>query len=303
MIDFQKLTLSQREEYNAVLFPCPPRGCEYSFANVSLWGLQKVAFLHGCIAFFSHFYGRSVYPYPIGNGDRRAVIEEILQDAQDRGIPCRIAGMTDLDREELETWFPGKFLLKSSRNSYDYVYAIDDLADLKGKKLQKKRNHTNRFRAEHPDYAVVPLTSCNMPMAQHMINDWFTTRLREDPDGDYMLENIALAKACRCYDELGMDGIMLMEGNQVLAVTMGSRMASDTFDIHFEKAREDVDGAYTVVNQEFARYLRLKYPDIAYLDREDDMGLEGLRKAKLSYHPHHMISKHKAYVAEEINEL
>ena len=118
-----------------------------------------------------------------------------------------------------------------------------------------------------------------------------------------MLENIALAKACRCYAELGMDGILLMEGDQVLAVTMGSRMASDTFDIHFEKAREDVDGAYTVVNQEFARYLRLKYPEIAYLDREDDMGLEGLRKAKLSYHPHHMIDKHRAYVAEEIHDL
>ena len=179
------------------------------------------------------------------------------------------------------------------------------MGDKKKKKnnKKKKRNHTNRFRADHPEYTVVPLTSCNMPMAQHMINDWYATRLKEDPEGDYMLENIALAKACRCYDALGMDGILLLEGDQVLAVTMGSRMAKDTFDIHFEKAREDVDGAYTVVNQEFARYLRQKYPDVAYLDREDDMGLEGLRKAKLSYHPHHMIDKHRAYVAEEIHEL
>ena len=303
MIDFQKLAPSQKEAYNNVLFSCPPRGCEYSFANLNLWGLQKAAFLHGCIAFFTHAYGRSVYPYPIGNGDRRAVIELILQDAAERGIPCRITGMTDADREELEAWFPGKFLIKSSRDTSDYVYAIDDLADLKGKKLQKKRNHTNRFRAEHPDYTVVPLTACNMALAQNMFNDWFTARLRDDPEGDYMLENIALAKACRCYDALGMDGILLMEGDRVLAVTMGSRMSNDTFDIHFEKAREDVDGAYTVVNQEFARYLRLKYPDVAYLDREDDMGLEGLRKAKLSYHPHHMIGKHKAYVAEEIYGL
>ena len=101
MIDFQKLSLSQREQYNDILFSCPTRGCEYSFANVSLWGLQKAAFLHGCIAFFSHFYGRSVYPYPIGNGDRRAVIEEILLDAKERGLPCRITGMTDADREEI----------------------------------------------------------------------------------------------------------------------------------------------------------------------------------------------------------
>ena len=303
MIDFQKLNPSQREEYNRILFSCPPRGCEYSFANLSLWGLQKAAFLHGCVAFFSHYYGRSVYPYPIGNGDRRAVIEEILKDAGDRGIPCRIAGMTDRDREELEAWFPGKFLVKATRDGSDYVYAIDDLADLKGRKYQKKRNHANRFRSEHPDYTVLPLTSCNMPMAQHMINDWYTVRMKEDPEGDYMLENIALAKACRFYGDLGMDGILLMEGDRVLAVTMGSPMAKDTFDIHFEKAREEVDGAYTVVNQEFARYLRLKYPEVRYLNREDDMGLEGLRKAKLSYHPHHMIDKYKAYVAEEIHEL
>ena len=140
-------------------------------------------------------------------------------------------------------------------------------------------------------------------MAQHMINDWYVARMKEDPEGDYMLENIALAKACRFYDALGMDGIMLIESDRVLAVTMGSQMAEDTFDIHFEKAREEIDGAYTAVNQEFARYLRLKYPDILYLDREDDMGMEGLRKAKLSYHPHHMIDKHRAYVAEEIHDL
>ena len=131
MINFQKLSPSQREQYNNILFSCPPRGCEYSFANLSLWGLQKVAYLHGCVAFFSHFFGRSVYPYPIGNGDRRAVIEDILQDAQERGLPCRIVGMTENDRAELEEWFPGKFLLKTTRNVSDYVYAIDDLADLK----------------------------------------------------------------------------------------------------------------------------------------------------------------------------
>ena len=117
MIDFQKVTLSQREQYNKILFSCPPRGCEYSFTNISLWGLQKMAFIHGCVAIFSHYNGRSVYTYPIGNGDRRAVIEEILQDAKERGIPCRIAGITDADGEELESWFPDKFLLKATINT------------------------------------------------------------------------------------------------------------------------------------------------------------------------------------------
>lgn len=303
MIDFQRLTFGQKEEYERILFACPPRGCEYSFANLCLWGRQQVAFLHGCVAFFAHFDGRSVYPYPIGNGDRRAILEAILKDAEERGIPCRISGMTESDREELEAWFPDRFHLRSSRNSFDYVYTTDDLADLKGRKYQKKRNHANRFRAEHPNYTVVPLTACTMDQARHMVNDWFTMRMREDPHGDYLLENIALARACQHYHSFGMEGILLMDGDQVLAVTMGSQMGADTFDIHFEKAREEVDGAYTVVNQEFARYLRLKHPHITYLNREDDLGLEGLRKAKLSYNPHHMVEKYKATPVEDFHAI
>ena len=302
MIDFHRLKLSQKEQYESILFSVPPRGCEYSFANLYLWGRQQVAFLHGCVAFFSHYYGRSVYPYPIGNGDRRAVLEEILRDAKDRGIPCRITGMRDADRAELESWFPEKFHIRSSRDSFDYVYAIDDLADLKGRKYQKKRNHVNRFRTEHPDFQIVPLTQCNMSLAQNMLNDWFLCRMNSDPEGDYLLENIALARACQNYTGLQMDGILLMDQGKVLAVTMGSRMSPDTFDIHFEKAREDVDGAYTAVNCEFARYLRLKYPDAAFLDREDDLGLGGLRKAKLSYNPHHLVEKYTATYLEDLHE-
>ena len=301
MIDFHRLKLSQKEAYEQILFSVPTRGCEYSFANLCLWGRQQVAFLHGCVAFFSHFYGRSVYPYPIGNGDRRAVVLEILQDARERGIPCRFAGMTEADRAELESWFPGQFLMHCSRDNFDYVYAIDDLADLRGRKFQKKRNHANRFRTEHPDYQVVPLTVCNIPMAQHMVNDWYLKRMREDPHGDYMLENLALARAFQNYTALAMEGILLMDQGEVLAVTMGSRMGPDTFDIHFEKAREDVDGAYTVVNQEFARYLRLKDSSTAFLDREDDLGLEGLRKAKLSYNPHHLVEKYHATLEEDLH--
>ena len=303
MIDFQRMQPHQRAAYEEILFSCPPRGCEYSFANQYLWGRQEAAFLHGCVALFSHFYGRSVYPYPIGNGDKRAVLEEILNDAKARGIPCRLTGLTEADKAELESWFPGKFHLRSGRDVYDYVYAIDDLADLKGRKFQKKRNHANRFRAEHPDYRVLPLTVCNLAMARHMVNDWYMQRMKDDPGGDYLLENIALARAFQHYGQLNMDGIMLLDGDRVLAVTMGSRMNPDTFDIHFEKAREDVDGAYTVVNQEFARYLRLKYPEAAYLDREDDMGLEGLRKAKLSYNPHHMVEKYHATCVEDLYDL
>lgn len=300
MIDFQRPTPAQKEQYEGLLFACGERGCEYSFANLYMWGRQDVAFLQGCAAFFSHFYGKSVYPYPIGSGDKKAVVEQILLDAKERGIPCRISGITESDRAELESWFPGKFHIRPNRDSFDYVYDIHAMADLRGRKYQGKRNHFNRFCAEHPQHQVIPMTCDQLPQVKEFVDSWYTRRREADPQGDYLLENLAMARAFNHCGEIGMDGILLMDQGEILAVTMGSRLSDNTFDIHFEKALDTVPGAYAAVNCQFARYLRLKYPELAYLNREDDMGLEGLRKAKLSYHPHHMVEKYWAYLQEDI---
>ena len=302
MIPFHRACLEDKAQYESILMSCPERGCEYSFANLFLWGRQELAFLNGCVVFFSHFFGRSVYPYPIGSGDRKAALEAILADSRERGIPCRITGMTEADKQELETWFPGKFTFRTARDNFDYVYTVDALADLKGKKLQKKRNHVNRFRTEHPQYRVEPICCGNLARVQHMVNDWYVSRKISVPEGDYFLESLAMAKAFRHYDALGMEGIALLEGDRVLAVTMGSRMSPEMMDVHFEKALEDVPGAYNTVNTEFARHVRLKYPQIRFLNREDDMGLEGLRTAKLSYLPDHMIEKYQACLMEDLYE-
>ena len=303
MIDFYRLTLEQKDAYQAVLLSSEPRGCEYSFANLYLWGQQRVAFLHGCAAFFSHFDGRSVYPYPIGPGDRRAVLEAILEDAKDRGIPCRIVSMTDRDTRELEEWFPGVFHFRSDRDSFDYVYSIDDLADLKGKKFQKKRNHYNRFCVAHPGHELIPLDCCSLDKARRLVDEWYYSHLRSDPERNYLLENLAMVRAFQHYDAMEFEGGILMADGLPAAVTMATRLSEDTFDIHFEKALDKIDGAYAAINCEFARYLRNKYPQIRFLNREDDMGIEGLRKAKLSYQPHHLLEKYWAYVKEDLDDL
>ena len=224
MISFSRLQLSQKAQYDNILFACPPRSCEYSFDNLYLWGRQEAAFFPGGIAFFSHFYGKSVYPYPIGTGDRRAIVEAVIQDAQARGIPCRFTSLTRPETEELESWFPGRFLFRPDRDGFDYVYAIDDLADLKGRKFQKKRNHVHKFQTTHPDCLSVPLEKENLPQAQEMVDEWFRQRLEEDPHGDYLLERLALGRAFRHFEALGMEGLMLVENGQVLAVTMASRL-------------------------------------------------------------------------------
>ena len=302
MLNFQKITPSMREEFNKFLLPLE-KGCQYSFTNLFLWGRQRAAFVEGYLVLFSQFDRKAVYPFPVGQGEILPVLDAIIHDAKARGIPCCITGLSEADKATLEHYYPGKFRFQCDRGSFDYVYNIDDLADLKGRKYQKKRNHVNRFRSLYPDWRVTPLSTANLPAVQEMAAEWYRIREESDPMGNYVLEKVALERAFAHYEALGLEGLVLMDGERVLAFTMASRLSEDTMDIHFEKAREDLDGAYAAVNCEFAAYLRARHPQLRFLNREDDMGLEGLRRAKLSYLPHHMGEKHWAYVQEDLNDL
>ncbi len=299
MLPFRRFSLADRDVYEPFMTDAGERGCEFSFANLYLWGRQHFTEYGDHIVLFSQFDRKSVYPYPVGEGDKKAVLDAIIDDAHARGIPCRITGLTQNAKETLESLYPGQFRYHCDRNSFDYVYDIHDLADLKGKKYHGKRNHLNRFREAYPDFTVEPLNESNMEAARTMVADWYRARLLENPDGDYHMEQAAMEKAFRDYGKLGMEGMLLRNGEDVLGVTLGSFLSEDTVDVHFEKARADIQGAYAAINCEFARYLRDKYPAVRYLNREDDMGLEGLRKAKLSYYPHHMVEKCWACLLED----
>lgn len=298
MIDFQPLNISQKANYDKFLLNCGERGCEYSFANLYLWGRQRAAFHEGNLAFFSQFSRRSVYLFPLGQ-DLKPTLDAIIQDAKTRGIPCRLTGLSQDDCALLERLYPGRFRYHFDRDGFDYIYAIRELAELKGRKFQRKRNHFNRFRQNHPDYTVEPVTDENTPQVAALLDTWYTQRLASDPHGDFHMERSAISKALRNRKELGMEGLVLMDGDTMLAMTLGSPLSANTFDVQFEKALEDVDGAYPAINCEFARCLLAKYPDLQWLNREDDLGIEGLRKAKLSYCPDHFVEKNWACLLED----
>ena len=299
MIDFQPLHIDDKARFDRILQNAGERGCEYSFVNLYLWGRQKAAFLEGHLVFFSQFNRKSVYPFPVGFGEKKPVLDAIIQDAKARGIPCRLTGLTQDDCALLEQLYPGKLRYHFDRDSFDYVYAVDDLADLKGRKFQRKRNHLNRFRDANPDHRLEPICADNLPLVTDLVDSWYALRLQENPHGDYEMERTALKKALAHREALGLEGLVLFVDGQAVAMTMGSRLTENTFDIHFEKALDVVDGAYAAINNGFARYLREKYPEIRFLNREDDMGLEGLRKAKLSYNPDHLIEKSWAHLLED----
>lgn len=299
MIEFSPITLDVKTEYERLLLDGKERGCGHSFANLFLWGEQSIAFLYGYAVLFSRFGDRCMYPFPVGSGDIKPVLDAVLADAEARGIPCRFIGMRPEDVQTLETLYPGRFDCSGDRDYSDYVYDIEDLAELRGRKYHRKRNHDHRFWEAFPDCAAVPLSEENLPQVKQLAAQWYADKLRDDPDGDFDMERAALEKALDHYEEMGLEGLVLLNGTDVLALTLGSRLSPDTFDVHFEKAGRDVEGAYTAINRAFAQHIRDKYPEIRFLNREEDMGLEGLRSAKESYFPHHMLEKWRACAEPE----
>lgn len=299
MIDFMPLDPSYKDRYNAQLRCSGERGCEYSFTNLYLWGRQRAAEVAGNLVIFSQFSRKSVYLFPVGCAEKKATLDAIIADARERGIPCRLNGLTQDDYATLERLYPGRFTSHFDRDAFDYVYAIEDLAELRGRKYQRKRNHLNRFRAERPNHKLEPITEENISLVEELVEQWYARRLEENPHGDYHMEQVAIKKALRERELLGLEGLLLRDGDALLAMTMGSRLSQTTFDIHFEKALDIADGTYAAINQGFTAYLREKYPEILWLNREEDMGLEGLRKAKLSYNPHHMVEKHWVCLLED----
>ena len=300
MIPFERLTLEKKDEYDRFLQRCDMRGCEYSFVNLYLWGRQYGAFLENHLVLFSHFGGKSVYPYPIGSGSVQPALEAIMADAAERGIPFRLTCLTKADCEELEALYPERFYFFSDRDSADYIYDIDRLASLKGKKLQAKRNHINRFLEANPQWHTEPITQQLLPQCYKLLQQWYASHAGE---AELSMEKHALYRGLAELNPLGLEGLLLYAGETPVALSLGSRLNSAVFDVHFEKADADIPGAYPLINREFARYIKEKYNDIRYLNREDDMGLLGLRKAKESYAPDILLEQYWAVLVEDTDRV
>ena len=267
------------------------RSCEGSFVNIYLWGRQysEVAQVKGFLVQLVQWGGTTYYAYPAGEGEISEVIPLLMRDAEERGIPFRLLGVNHDRKQELEALYPGCFSYEENRDSYDYIYLTRRLAELSGKKLQSKRNHCNRFEGTYPGWAAERLTPENLEEARQMAREWYGGY--EGEEEDIAMEKQALFTAFSEYEALGLEGLILRAEGRVVAFTMGNRITEDTFDVNFEKAFPDINGAYSMINREFARYILQRYPDVMYLNREDDMGIPGLRRAKESYLPDILLEK------------
>ena len=211
--------------------------------------------------------------------------------------------VTEEQRRALEAACPGRFSFELHRDSFDYLYDVDRLADLPGKKLHAKRNHIRRFDDQFPDWLAEDIGPANIPECVELERQWNALRLdeeareREAGEDTISEESIALIEALYHMDELGMEGLLIRAEGKPVAFALGGLITPECFDVNFEKSFGDIQGAYAVINRETARMVRARHPGVKWLNREDDMGLEGLRKAKLSYYPDILLTK---YVAREV---
>ena len=208
-----------------------------------------------------------------------------------------IARVTEKDREYISENFKGIFEFTEDAGSFDYIYDIGKMASLAGKKLAKKRNHVNGFIKTYEDWHTEEISFGNLLKCRDFLKLWYADRLENsDAKGidSLLAEKKALFDVLENFDGVMADGIALFIGKKICALTIGQRISEHTYDVVFEKADECVKGAYNMINREFSRYIMNKYKDIKYLNRENDLNLEGLRRAKNSYKPEMLLKKYIA---------
>lgn len=203
----------------------------------------------------------------------------------------RLKGISSDFAARLETLFPGKYSMKEDRNNFDYVYLAENLIELTGRKFSAKKNHLNYFLTHYPDYRYLPMTEELIPACVASAVEWYERRA--DSSLDY--EKFAVLEALHNFNYLGFQGGVIELYGKVEAFSCGEALNADTAVIHLEKGNAEIRGLYQMINREFARNA---WSHMTYINREEDMGIEGLRRAKKTYNPIKMIAKYDVTFAE-----
>ena len=287
MFEFRTIELSDREWITRALRKSDFRGCEYSFSNNMAWrrlyetGILKYKdFYISC----SHKYGVD-FIFPAGEGDYRDVFAEMSRYSEKNGAFLTIHSVTNENLRLFEELYSGLYDITRDEGSFDYIYRAEDLRELKGKKYHSKRNHLNRFYGNNWEYS---------PISEKNFDDLieFAT-LSYNQNGGYddessVSEQFAINTYFNNFHELELKGGIIRVDGAIQGFTIGEPLNSDTFVIHIEKANPNIQGSYAAINNEFAK---ASSSGFLYINREEDLGLEGLRKSKKSYYPEFLLEK------------
>lgn len=281
MINWKEVELSDKDSIQSLLYAANCTNADYSFANLYIWRnayRPQIAFNAGRLLIKLPEW--DVYSYPIGDGDIVSSIDMMIEEAHSRGTKIKLRGLTDSDLREFIPLYGESFEISEDRDNAGYIYTADKLCNLPGRHLASKRNHINKFE-RNGSWEFRKITPDLFDEARAFIDEFYV----EKDDPSLISEANAINEMFEHYDELGVLGGLLYQEGRPVAFSAGTQLSRNIFDVHFEKALPHIEGAYAMINREFARMVVNEIPDINAFNREEDMGLEGLRKAKLSYHP------------------
>ena len=295
-MDFHKITLEKKDWIIDRLAVDKFYGAEYCFSNMYHWQENygtTIAEFEGFAVMRSG--GEETAFCYFGDGDRKALIAALEQEAEKIGQPLRLYSILEKEKQRLEEAMPGKFRFEECRDSFDYCYTWEKLAELKGRKLSKKRNHVKQFINNCPDWAYEPITEENMDDCRRMAEQWYKNR--EEATGENLdNEKFALFKAMDHFHEENLIGGLLRVNGTVEAFTMGYPVSREAIVVHFEKANLTYPGCYPMINQQFVMNSCRPF---ALINREEDMGHDNLRQAKLSYYPDELLVKYDVTLNKE----
>ena len=286
MLNFKKIEIEDRDWVNEILSRSERVSLEYNFTTMFIWGdiyNTEIAERDGVLLCSSGEDDKQ-FLFPIGE-DFAGVLRELDEYTNGR---MSFYALTKTQCEILEKIYPGRFSFREDRDSEDYIYKTETLTELRGKKLSAKRNHINRFFMDYPDWKYEKITEKNISEAAEMSEKWFAENEKSEA---LMQEKQAVAYAFKYFDELHLTGGLLKVGNEAAAFSIGDELNKNTFLVHIEKALSEFKGAYSVINNLFATNACAGYK---LVNREEDTGDEGLRKAKLSYQPFRLAEKYSA---------
>jgi hypothetical protein len=293
MLKFKTTELSDKEWVNSCLKHANSMNCEYTFGNMYIWCEAYNTEIAHYKDFLICRWGTApsiAYSVPLGEGDFTDAVNQIIEDAKSQGAVPRIYGVTAGYQVMLQEAFTGKFTYEYDEGNNDYIYLVEKMTTLSGKKYHGKRNHITNFKKNHPDWIFEVITSDNIPECIATHQRWIDEK--GEVDEDFIDEFNAVKKAFDCYDELGWRGGLIRTGGEVVAYCMGEpQQNGKCFVTHFEKASADMQGAFPIINQEFTKNCLQNF---TYVNREEDLGIEGLRRAKQSYYPEILLEKSMA---------
>lgn len=302
-INFKAIELEDKPIFDKVFSEEKYEGAECTFTNLYMWReTYNITWTmeDDFVCIKTTFDGLTYVlpPFPRYREGFFDVLDKLIEYFKDHNLPFVMGGLTKDLIDYIEKNRPDTFNFEENEDLHDYVYDAQKLITLSGRKYHKKKNHVNAFKKEHGDYEYLDMTEeLTKPCIEAAIEWCEKKECPPERKESIICERDALIEALKEFTYLGFKGGVIKIDGKVEAFTFGEPLNEEMVVIHVEKANPDIRGLYAVINQDFCKN---NWQDMKYINREEDLGLEGLRKAKKSYRPVKMIEKYTIKLKEEV---